>query len=65
MLDAKRIIRYLKETSNLGLWYSRNSSLELVGFLDADYGGCKIDKKSTSDTCQFLGLNLISWNCKK
>ena len=65
MLDAKKIIRYLKGTSNLGLWDSRNSSLELIGFSDADYDGCKIDRKSTSDTCQFLGLNLISWHCKK
>ena len=65
MLAAKRIIRYLKRTSNLGLWYSKNSSLNLVGFSDADYGGCKIDRKSTSDTCQFLRLNLISWHCKK
>ena len=60
MLVAKRIIRYLKETSKLGLWYSRNSSLELIGFSDANYGGCKISRKSTSSTCQFLGLNLIS-----
>ena len=64
-LAAKRIIRFLKGTSNLGLWYSRNSSLDLIGILDADYRGYKIDRKSTSDTCQFLGLNLISWHCKK
>ena len=60
MLAAKRIIRYLKETSNLGLWYSKDTSLSLVGFSNADYGGCKIDRKSTSGTCQILGLNLIS-----
>ena len=65
MLGAKRIIRYLKETSNLGLWYSKDSSLNLVGYTDADYGGYKIDRKSTSGTCQFLGSNLISWHCKK
>ena len=65
IIAAKRIIRYLKETSNLGLWYSKDSSLNLVGYSDADYGGCKIDRKSTSDTCQFLGSNLISWHCKK
>ena len=51
MLAAKRIIRYLKGTSNLSLWYSKNSSLNLVGFSDADYGGYKIDKKSISHTC--------------
>ena len=65
MVAVKRIIRYLKRTSNLGLWYYKNYSLDLIGFSDVDYGGCKIDRKSTSGTCQFLRLNLISWHCKK
>ena len=65
IIVVKRIIRYLKGTSNLGLWYSKDSSLNLIGYSDADYGGYKIDKKSTSGTCQFLGSNLISWHCKK
>ena len=65
IITAKRIIRYLKGTSNLGLWYSKDSSLNLIGYSDADYGGCKIDRKSISGTCQFLGSNLISWHYKK
>ena len=65
MLAVKRIIKYLKSTSNLGIWYSKHSFLDLFGFFDVDYAGCKIDRKSTSGTCQFLGLNLISWHCKK
>ena len=65
MLAAKRIIRYLKGTSNLGIWYFKDSSLNLVAYIDADYEGCKIDKKSTTGTCQFLELNLISWHYKK
>jgi len=65
MLAVKRIIKYLKGTSNLGIWYSKHSTLNLIGFSDADYAGYKIDRKSTSSTCQFLGLNLISWHCKK
>ena len=43
MFAVKIIIRYLKGTSNLGLWYSKQSSLNLIDFLYADYGGCKID----------------------
>ena len=65
IIIAKRIIRYLKGTSNLGLWYSKDSSPNLIGYSDVDYGGCKIDKKSISDICQFLGSNLISWHSKK
>ena len=65
IIAARRIIRYLKGTSNLGLWYSKDSSINLIGYSDADYGGCKIDWKSTSGTYQFLGSNLISWHSKK
>ncbi|WVZ51768.1 hypothetical protein U9M48_002879 [Paspalum notatum var. saurae] len=62
---VKRIFRYLKFTPELGLWYSLGSSLSLRGFSDADYAGCLIDRKSTSDTCQLLGTSLISWSSRK
>jgi hypothetical protein len=32
---------------------------------DSDYAGCKVDRKSTSGTCQFLGRSLVSWSSKK
>ncbi|KAI3752729.1 hypothetical protein L2E82_24765 [Cichorium intybus] len=32
---------------------------------DSNYGGCEIDRKSTSAGCQFLGDRLISWQCRK
>jgi hypothetical protein len=62
---AKRIMRYLVHTSHLGLWYPKGSNFKLVGYSDADYAGCKIDRKSTSGTCQFLGKSLVSWASKK
>ncbi|GJU33689.1 retrovirus-related pol polyprotein from transposon TNT 1-94, partial [Tanacetum coccineum] len=43
-----RIFRYLRGTVNMGLWYTKDSSFELTGFLDADYAGCKDTFKSTS-----------------
>ena len=49
----------------LGLWYPKKSSLELIGFSDADYAGSKTDRKSTSGTYQFLGHMLVSWSSKK
>ena len=33
--------------------------------MDADFAGCKIDRKNTSDTCHFLGHSLVSWFNKK
>ena len=62
---VQRIFRYLTFTPEFGLWYSAGSTLYLRGFADADYGGCRIDRKSTSGTCQFLGTSLVSWSSRK
>ncbi|WVZ97856.1 LOW QUALITY PROTEIN: hypothetical protein U9M48_043365, partial [Paspalum notatum var. saurae] len=59
------IKRYLKFTPELGLWYSSGFSLSLRGFSDADHAGCRIDRKSTSGTCQLLGTSLVSWSSRK
>jgi len=60
-----RIFRYLKGTTNLGLIYRKSLDYQLVGFCDADYAGDRIERKSTSGKCQFLGENLISWASKR
>jgi hypothetical protein len=62
---VKRIMRYLVYTPKFGLWYSKGSTFDLIGYFDADYVRCKIDRKSTSRTCQFLGRSLVSWASKK
>ncbi|WVZ70281.1 hypothetical protein U9M48_018958 [Paspalum notatum var. saurae] len=35
------------------------------GFSDVDHAGCRIDRKSTSGTCQLLGTSLVSWSSRK
>jgi hypothetical protein len=62
---VKRIFRYLRHTPDFGLWYSTSSSLARHGFSDADFAGCRLDRKSTSGTCQFLGSSLVSWSSRK
>ncbi|GKE78611.1 hypothetical protein Tco_1544731, partial [Tanacetum coccineum] len=57
---VKRIFRYLKETINRGLWYSKDSSIALTAFADVDHGGCQDTCRSTSDSMQFLGDRLVS-----
>jgi hypothetical protein len=57
---VKGIMRYLVLTPNLGLWYPKGSHFELLGYSDADYTGCKVDRKSTFRTCQFLEWSLVS-----
>jgi hypothetical protein len=62
---VKRIMRYLVYTPKFGLWYPKGSTFDLIGYSDADYARCQIDRKSTSGTCQFLGRSLVSWASKK
>ena len=60
LVAIKRILRYLVHTPNIGLWYPKGSKFDLLGYLDTNYAGCKVDRKSTSGTCQFLGRSLVS-----
>ena len=59
---TKRMLRYLKHTQNVGLWYPKGAKFELVGYSDSDYAGSKVERKST---CQLLGRSLVSWSSKK
>jgi hypothetical protein len=64
-VSVKRILRYLVHTPCFGIRYPKGSTFDLIGYSDSDYAGCKVDKKSTSGTCQFLGRYLVSWSSKK
>ncbi|CAM8953608.1 unnamed protein product [Rhodiola kirilowii] len=46
---VKRILRYLKGTEKLVMWYPRVKSLGLEGYSDADFDGDRTDRKSTSE----------------
>ncbi|XP_023756186.1 uncharacterized mitochondrial protein AtMg00810-like [Lactuca sativa] len=65
LIVVKRIFWYLKGSPNLGLWYLKNSEFHLNAFVDRNYGGCELDRKSTSGGSQCLGDRLVSWQCKK
>ena len=62
---VKRILRYVKGTIDFGLWYPKSSHFDLIGYSDADFAGCTLDRNSTSGTCHFLGPCLTSWSSKK
>ena len=55
----KRILRYLKHTPNIGLWYPKGANPTLIGFSDSDFAGSLVDRKSTSRACHFLGRSLV------
>nr|GEX31999.1 retrovirus-related Pol polyprotein from transposon TNT 1-94 [Tanacetum cinerariifolium] len=62
---VKRIFRYLKGTTNIGLWYSKDTNIALTAYAYADHAGFQDTKKSTSGNAQFLGDKLVSWSLKK
>nr|XP_027190458.1 uncharacterized protein LOC113786651 [Cicer arietinum] len=62
---VKRILKYLKSTTNLTLFYKKSSKYKLGGYCDSDYTGDKLERKSTNGNNIFLGDNLISWSNKR
>ena len=62
---TKRILRYLKHTQNVRLWYPKGARFELIGYSDSDYEGCKVERESTSGSCQLLERSLVSLSSKK
>ena len=50
---------------DIGLWYPKSDNFELIEFSDADFAGCRDERKRTSDTCHFLGHSIVSWHSKK
>jgi hypothetical protein len=65
LMVVKRILGYLVHTPNLGLWYPKGPTFDLLGYSDSNYANCKVDRKSTTGTCQFLDRSLVSWRSKK
>ncbi|XP_070050099.1 secreted RxLR effector protein 161-like [Nicotiana tomentosiformis] len=63
LIAIKRILRYLKDTTDLCLWYPKGSNFKLVGYVD--YTDFLVDRKSTSDMAHFLGSCFVSWATKK
>ena len=65
-LDAvRRILRYVKSTTDHGLFYAYGKPLDLMGYTDADWAGCTYDRRSTSGYAFGLGSSMISWQSKK
>ena len=62
---AKRILRYLKETTNLALKYEKSDDGKPIGYSDADWAGDYDDHHSTSGIIFTLSNGAVSWYSKK
>jgi hypothetical protein len=70
-IAAKRVLRYLKGTREVGLRYTGTirGSFTLTGYADADYAGDKDNRRSTSGYAFTLShgddVNTIDWKAKQ
>ena len=64
-IAAKRVLRYLRGTMQLGIWYKPNENGSLLGYVDSDWAGNLDDMKSTTGYAFSLGSGMFSWNSKK
>ena len=62
---VKRIFRYLKGTTRLGLLYRSGTETDaLYGYSDSDWGGDCNDYKSTTGYLFLLGGTAVTWKSK-
>lgn len=60
----KRILRYVKGTTEMGISIKKATYSTLVCYSDSDWAGCKATRRSTGGLCTFLGQNIIFWSAK-
>jgi hypothetical protein len=61
---ARRILRYLKGSMDLGIEYSGKEGLVMKVFVDADWGASE-NRRSIGGYIVILAGGAISWSCKK
>jgi len=61
----EQILCYLKGAPGRGILYANHGHTHIECFSDADWAGSKVDRRSTSGYCVFVGGNLVSWKSKK
>ncbi|RVW23482.1 Retrovirus-related Pol polyprotein from transposon TNT 1-94 [Vitis vinifera] len=62
---AKKVLRYLKGTVDLGVFYQKEGNGELMAYTDSDYAGDVDDRKSTSGYVFLLSEGVVAWSSKK
>eukprot|EP00253_Pinus_taeda_P032435 PITA_32435 len=64
-IAAKRVLRYVRGTSDYGLLYTCSSDPILSGYTDSDWVGLIDDRKSTAGYVFSLGSGAVTWTSKK
>jgi len=64
-LAAKRLLRYLMGTMNLGIFYKKGGCKQLIAYSDSDFVGDIDDRKSTTGCVFIISSGAVSWSSKK
>ena len=62
---GKHVLRYLRRTSEYGIWYRRTNEVKLQGFTDVDWAVSPSDRKSTSGGIFSIGSTTFYWYIRK
>lgn len=57
---VKRVLRYLNGTTNFGIFYNKGGSKSLIGYIDSNYAGDLVDRKSTSRNVFMLDFGAVA-----
>ncbi|GJY87095.1 hypothetical protein Tco_0501723 [Tanacetum coccineum] len=57
----KQIFRYLRGTTNMGLWYSKDTNIALTAFADVNHAGCQDTRKKVEYIALFGSCAQILW----
>lgn len=63
-IAAKRVLRYLASSANSGLVYTKANE-SIIGYTDADWGGCIIDRRSYTGYAFIFSGAAITWKSQK
>ncbi|XP_047339855.1 secreted RxLR effector protein 161-like [Impatiens glandulifera] len=63
--EAKKILKYINTSLDIGLLYEKDAKFVLQGYADADFAGDLDDRRSTSGLVFLCGNTSISWSSRK
>jgi hypothetical protein len=61
----KHVLRYLRGTVGHGLRYTSSIDMIWQEYIDSDWAGSAVDRKSTFGCCFTLGSSMVSWCSRK
>ena len=59
--ETKHVLRYLRGTTQFGIWYMQIEGVKLQGFTDADWAGIPSERKSTLGRIFSIGSKVVSY----